>query len=94
LKGSEGSNPPALCEFNPVVEQTVPRQNLFQAPADASNYSRNGFYLAGPMTPCLDFEAAAIQDKHWIALGLSSNAEFCVSRIWSKLHQELVSGSG
>ena len=28
------------------------------------------------------------------ALGLSSNAEFCVSRIWSRLHQELVWGSG
>jgi len=66
LKGSEGSNPSALCEVNPV-EQTVPRQNLFQAPADASNYSRNGFYLAGPMSPCLDFEAAAIsQDKHCV----------------------------
>ena len=58
LKDSEGSNPSALCEVNPVVEQTVPRQNLLQAPADASsNYSRNGFYLAGPMSPCLDFEA-------------------------------------
>ena len=93
LKGSEGSNPPALCEFNPVVEQTVPRQNLFQAPADASsNYSRNGFYLAGPMSPCLRLRISSHQSGQ--ALGLSSNAEFCVSRIWSRLHQELVSGSG
>jgi hypothetical protein len=67
LKDSEGSNPSALCEVNPVVEQTVPRQNLLQAPADASsNYSRNVFYLVGPMSPCLDFEAAISQDKHWV----------------------------
>ena len=36
------------------------------------------------MSPCLDFEAAAISGQ---ALGLSSNTEFCVSRIWSRLHQ-------
>ena len=72
----------ALCEVKPVVEQTVPRQNLFQAPADASNYSRNGFYLVGPMSPCLDFEAISSHQSGQ-ALGLSSNAEFCVSRIWS-----------
>ena len=69
MKGSEGSNPSALCEVNPVVEQTVPRQNLFQAPADASsNYSRNGFYLAGPMTLALTSRqsAAISQDKHWV----------------------------